>query len=536
MDGLKNNTVNSNNLEPTEVMDTPCNAENPTENKVNVKDVFKQKTVRAAICAVLGVAVVGGGAYAATAGLRNTNSTAAPAITATQVAYEEDDSIESIKLNYTADGLKEDSTPVIVHIIGQAVADTSATTAEQTTADYTSDDTQAATVDIDFYHAFSAKDALDGKAVVDVQKGTYKVVVLPSLNADGSLNSGTTEAIDAKGNTEASKEESTKAETTTASTEAATTDKAAIKDEDKTSAATSKAESSKAEDKKSDSATTESKTEEKADEKTNTSSESKTEDAKSDTTKDDKDDSEDEKSSTIEIKGETTKAEDVSKEQIDKVLDNLDEAVKKGDSSLTGDKGTTVTDDYKKAAEANPNTKTEEVEEKTEDTKKQATTEKSQAKTDSSNSSTSTSSTTNNSNNNQSSSKFDNQQQSQPTHTHNWATQYKTVADYSDVWVQDSAAWDEQVLVSDGYYEDVYACVAVFRDGHVEYTADGAADYSIKSHLGYDTDYRVVGQKWIDTSYYQTVHHEATGHYESQPTGSHQEVSGYKCLSCGATK
>lgn len=522
MDEFKNNNVDNHDTEPTEVMDTTTSAENQIKAKPNVKDVFKQKTVRAAICAVLGVAVVGGGAYAATAGLRNTNSTAAPAITATQVAYEEDDSIESIKLNYTADGLKEDSTPVIVHIIGQAVADTSVTTAEETTADYTSDDVKPAAVDIDFYHAFSAKDILDGKATVDVQKGTYQIAVLPSLNADGSLNSGTTEAIDAKGNTETSKEENTEAEAA-ASTVAATTDKADTKAEDKTSVATSKSESTKTEEKKPEAATT-------TVAKTDAATESKTEDTKSDTTED-KAAAEDDKSSTVEVKGETTKAEDVSKEQIDKVLNNLDEAVKKGDSSLTGDKGTTVTDDYKKAAEANPNTKTEEVEEKTEDTKKQATTEKSQAKTDSSNSSTSTS----NKNNNNNSS---NQQQSQPTHTHNWIAQYKTVADYSDVWVQDSAAWDEQVLVSGGYYETVVVGhYAIFGNGErYDYTNNydlamrqkdlGGMNYSVYDE--YDSIYH--------DPVYNTVHHDATGHYESRQTGSHQEVNGYKCSSCGATK
>lgn len=549
-----NNFINHDGLE-TEVDQTAVlpdlesaeGAAPAAKPKFDLKTFWANKTARIAVCSVLGAAIIGGGAFAAYAALNN-DPKDATAIAPAEVVYEEDDSIEHIDLNYSADGLKEDSTPVIVHIVGQAVADPTAAE-ESTDGEATSEEATPATIDIDFYHAFSAKDVLDHKAGVDVQKGTYQVAVLPSLNADGSMNSGTTEAIDATKTSTSEPAESSDEATSEEKSDESTGSEAT---EDKSSTP-SESESSATEEKSDAAASDSSADTGKTDESTDAST-----DATEDTKSDESSDTADDKSSTIEVKGETTPAEDVSKEQIDKVLDDLQEAVTKGDDTLTGDKGATVTDDYKKAAEANPNTSSEEIEQKTEEVKDQATTEPSQAKTDSSNSSTSSAPAPSAGNNNSGSSSGNTSSSSNTgnsgntggntsasetpkaeTHTHTWATRWVQTKAAYDEKVQTKAAWDEQVTVSDGYYANVIV------DTHYYFFADGSCywdDAAAAAHgeelalSGKSGAYKTVAdyeKQWVDTSYTTTKHHDA------EYTTVHHDAEGYNqsyCTGCGATK
>lgn len=93
--------------------------------------------------------------------------------------------------------------------------------------------------------------------------------------------------------------------------------------------------------------------------------------------------------------------------------------------------------------------------------------------------------------------------------------QKKWVPDYKKVWVEDSAAWDEQVPI----YDEVE--MSICNVCGAEITGNEAPH--AKAHAlagdggGHHNDYRsvLVG--------YETVHHEATGHWETVECGGHWE-------------
>lgn len=167
-------------------------------------------------------------------------------------------------------------------------------------------------------------------------------------------------------------------------------------------------------------------------------------------------------------------------------------------------------------------------------------------------------------------------------HTHNWVAVTKTVhhdAVTSQVWKEDSAAWDETVvtkaawdeqvlsqaaydetvLVSEAYDEPVYGRVDICNNCGYEFW-DPSDD--INEHMaagcwsGWHTEPRQIGTTHHDAVYntvhhdavYTTVHHDAettvvhhdaTGHYETvvtQAAWDETVTTGYKCSGCGATK
>lgn len=167
-------------------------------------------------------------------------------------------------------------------------------------------------------------------------------------------------------------------------------------------------------------------------------------------------------------------------------------------------------------------------------------------------------------------------------HTHNWVAVTKTVhhdAVTSQVWKEDSAAWDEtvvtkaawdeqvlsqaaydeQVLVSEAYDEPVYGWVDVCNAcGHHFWTADD--DVDVHMHQGcwsswhaewlqigtthHDAVYNTVHHDAVYTTVHHdaettVVHHDATGHYETvvtQAAWDETVTTGCKCSGCGATK
>ena len=108
----------------------------------------------------------------------------------------------------------------------------------------------------------------------------------------------------------------------------------------------------------------------------------------------------------------------------------------------------------------------------------------------------------------------------QPAHEHSWqaVTEQKWVS--NNVWVQDSAAWDEQV-----------------QTGAVIYCRCGAGPFYSQSDWNAHVNSSKFGTNHgygTPQPVYETIHHEATGHYEDQ--GHYETVTtGYQC-SCGATK
>ena len=167
-------------------------------------------------------------------------------------------------------------------------------------------------------------------------------------------------------------------------------------------------------------------------------------------------------------------------------------------------------------------------------------------------------------------------------HTHAWVPVTKVVhhdATYKDVWVQDSAAWDEtevtkeawdeqvlvqdaydeNVMVSDAYDEPVYAWVGVcnacghkFLDPNEDINEHMAAGCWSSWHAEWmqveTTHHDAVYQTVHHDAVYQTVHHEAetttvhhdaTGHTEKvvdQAAWDETVITGYTCSGCGATK
>lgn len=155
----------------------------------------------------------------------------------------------------------------------------------------------------------------------------------------------------------------------------------------------------------------------------------------------------------------------------------------------------------------------------------------------SSNSSKPSSKPSNSSSNNSGSSKpsnnsGSNSNSSKPAeHTHNWVAQYQTVnvpekGHNEQVLVQ--AAYDEQVPVKEMQEFTFCSTCGANITGHAVEHLENSLNCQ-----GYYTDWREV------TTGYNTVHHEAvyeTRYVVDSPATTKQELTGYKCSSCGKTK
>lgn len=236
-----------------------------------------------------------------------------------------------------------------------------------------------------------------------------------------------------------------------------------------------------------------------------------------------------------------TKKVDVSLKE-DKV--NLDVTKKDGSTAtLTPSEDSAKTEDEKK-----DETEVKQ-EEKKEETAKADSSNKSNAsesKKDNTASTTNTSSNKNNTSsskpsnsgsNNSGSSKpsnnsGSNSSNSKPAeHTHNWVAQYKTVTvpekgHNEQVLVQ--AAYDEQVPITEmKEFSICNQCGADITGRYIEHfeANDGCS--------GYHSEWREV------VTGYKTVHHDAvyeTRYVVDSPATTKQELTGYKCSSCGKTK
>lgn len=258
--------------------------------------------------------------------------------------------------------------------------------------------------------------------------------------------------------------------------------------------------------------------------------------------------------------------EDQDKTFVFKDVDPAD--TKKVDASLKEDKvnldvtkkdGSTVTltpsEDSAKTEEEKKDESEVKQEEKKEETAKADTSNKSNSseskknniastssnsnKNNSSSSSSKPSSKPSNSGNNSSSSKPSNNgsssNNSKPAeHTHNWVAQYKTVN-------VPEKGHNEQVLVQDAYDEQVPITEMKAHSICNQCGADitGFATSHNEQHLlnyeagGYHTEWKE------EVTGYKTVHHDAvyeTRYVVDSPATTKQELTGYKCSSCGKTK
>lgn len=236
--------------------------------------------------------------------------------------------------------------------------------------------------------------------------------------------------------------------------------------------------------------------------------------------------------------------QDVDKTFVFKDVDTTD--VKKVDVSLKEDKvnldvtkkdGTTATltpsEDFAKTEEEKKEEQEvkqeEKKEEKKEETAKADSSNKSNTSESKKNNTASTSNSSSNKNNSSSSS-------SKPAeHTHNWVAQYKTVnvpekGHNEQVLVQ--AAYDEQVPVTE------MKAYSICNDCGADIT--GNTYEHVKDHMINDTGNGGYHTEWRETVVgYNTVHHDAvyeTRYVVDSPATTKQELTGYKCSSCGKTK
>ena len=229
-----------------------------------------------------------------------------------------------------------------------------------------------------------------------------------------------------------------------------------------------------------------------------------------------------------------TKKVDVSLKE-DKV--NLDVTKKDGTTATL-----TPSEDSAKTEEEKKDESEVKQEEKKEETAKADTSNKSNSSESKKNNTASTSSNSNKNNSSSSSSKpsskpsnnnGSNSSNSKPAeHTHNWVAQYKTVnvpekGHNEQVLVQ--AAYDEQVPVT----EMKEICVG--NQSGLQINGD-PNEYLLNNSNG-DSGWR---SEWRETVVgYKTVHHDAvyeTRYVVDSPATTKQELTGYKCSSCGKTR
>lgn len=241
-----------------------------------------------------------------------------------------------------------------------------------------------------------------------------------------------------------------------------------------------------------------------------------------------------------------TKKVDVSLKE-DKV--NLDVTKKDGTTATL-----TPSEDSAKTEEEKKDEQEVKQEEKKEETSKADSSNKSNSSESKKNNTASTSNSSSNKNNSNSSSSkpsskpsnSSNSSSSKPSnnnssnnskpaeHQHNWVAQYKTVTvpekgHNEQVLVQ--AAYDEQVPITEMKAHDICnVCGADITNNVTAHTKAHALAYE---GGGWHTEWKE------EVTGYQTVHHDAvyeTRYVVDSPATTKQELTGYKCSSCGKTK
>lgn len=245
-------------------------------------------------------------------------------------------------------------------------------------------------------------------------------------------------------------------------------------------------------------------------------------------------------------------ADRVTKDDLTAIAKDVAEAVKKGDSTLTGDKGAEVVKKFEDNIKKNPNADTDAVEKETEKAQESAKEEKSDAKTpetsdskksdsgssngskkdegksDSKPSGGNSSNSGSNSNSGSSSKKDDT-----PAHQHNWVAQTKTVHHDAQYKTVHHDAVTHQVW-HDAVTEEHYICNQCGADitsdpwGHINNSLMNGGNCG-----SYHSTYVTVKQ-----GYYETVTDQAAYDEQVQVRDAWDETvtTGYKCSSCGATK
>lgn len=194
--------------------------------------------------------------------------------------------------------------------------------------------------------------------------------------------------------------------------------------------------------------------------------------------------------------------EEVTQEQIDEIMDQLADAVAKGDETLTGEKGQAVIDAAASNAAANPNIDLGKVAEKA-DLAKENVSDTPTDTTGGSNGSNGSSGVSANSSSNGSGSSTDQGSSgsggsSKPAVDNSTPAPAPTPAPTptptpkpEPVWVDEVGHW-ENVQVGQNWVPNIVEVSPAkpawqFSDGHVEYTQDGVTQYGLNTGLGFST-------------------------------------------------
>lgn len=256
----------------------------------------------------------------------------------------------------------------------------------------------------------------------------------------------------------------------------------------------------------------------------------------------------DEKTDGSVITLEKVDADKVTKDDLTAIAKDVVAAVKKGDSTLTGDKGAEVVKKFEDNIKKNPNADADAVEKETEKAQETAKEDKSDAKTpETSDNKKNDSGSKNDSGNNGSGNKSDSKpsggsgnsgsgsssggsskKDDTTAHQHNWVAQTKTVHHDAQYKTVHHDAVTHQVW-HDAVTEEHYICNQCGAD----ITSDPWGHLDAYDHGGYHSSYVTVKQ-----GYYETVTDKAAYDEQVQVSAAWEETvtTGYKCSSCGATK
>lgn len=242
-------------------------------------------------------------------------------------------------------------------------------------------------------------------------------------------------------------------------------------------------------------------------------------------------------------------ADKVTKDDLTAIAKDVAAAVKKGDSTLTGDKGAEVVKKFEDNIKKNPNADADAVEKESEKAQETAKEDKSDAKTPetsdnkkndsgskkdngnsgSDNKSDSKPSGSNNSSNSGSSSKKDDT----PAHQHNWVAQTKTIhhdAQYKTV--HHDAQY--KTVHHDAVTKTVHICNQCGQD----ITGNESAHFEASLLNGGNCGSWHGETRTVQAAYDEQVKVSDAYDEQVQVSAAWEETvtTGYKCSSCGATK
>lgn len=263
----------------------------------------------------------------------------------------------------------------------------------------------------------------------------------------------------------------------------------------------------------------------------------------------------DKKTASTDVTFNKVDADKVTKDDLTAIAKDVAAAVKKGDSTLTGDKGAEVVKKFEDNIKKNPNADADAVEKESEKAQETAKEDTSDAKTpETSDNKKNDSGSKNDSGNNGSGNKSDSKpsgnnnggnsssgsnsgsttkKDDTPAHQHDWVAQTKTVHHDAQYTTVHHDAVTHQVW-HDPVTEEHYICNQCGADitsdpwGHINNSLMNGGNCG-----SYHSTYVTVKQGYYETVTDQTAYDEQV---QVSKAWDETVTTGYKCSSCGATK